>query len=528
MKRRTLFASAIAVGSLAVAAQAAQPKQPNILFIMSDDHDANTIGCYDSFIKDYCPTPRLDQMAKDGALFKNCFAVNSLCAPSRSTIITGQYSHEHGVYTLREHLDVENFPSLPQVLQEGGYQTAVYGKWHVHGDNLLGFDDYAVSLSQGSYFNPGYGAPEGKRSFKGYAVDVAADETIKFIDKRDPSRPFFAMCHFKAAHGPWQYAERHKDLFDGETLPEPPTLHDNYQNRFADGVAKNRAKIHNPEDLSMSMSLWQQKGKKGKGGNPNGNKDYSHLNDPKAIRSAAYQDLAKDYLRCIAAVDENVGKLIDHLRKIGELENTVIIYTGDQGFYMGEHGFFDKRLGLDEAMRMPLIIRYPKEIKPGTVIEEVVNNVDFAESMIDYGELPIPEEMSGYSFRKLLQGDKASWPRDATIYYFYSSSTPRHYGVRTKDYKLIHYVGKKSADVIGSDLFDLKKDPNEMVSVFDEPEYAEIRRMMEQKLTDEMAAIKLPMEKLPGGSGVESGSPPPKEGEGKQKKSGKKDKKKMK
>ncbi len=508
MNRRNIFALTIALGSVAMTAQAAHPKRPNILFIMSDDHNANTIGCYDSFIKDYCPTPRLDQMAKEGALFKNCFAINSLCAPSRSTIITGQYSHEHGVYTLREHLDVKNFPSLPKVLQEGGYQTCVYGKWHVHGNNLLGFDDYAVSLSQGSYFNPRYSGPDGKRAFEGYAVDIAADITIDFIEKRDTSRPFFAMCHFKAAHGPWQYAERHKDLFKDIDLPEPPTLHDDYQNRFAEGVAKNRAKIHNPDDLSMSQSLWQQKGKKGKGGNPNGDKDYSHLSDPKAIRSAAYQDLAKDYLRCIAAVDENVGKLIDYLKKIGELENTVIIYTGDQGFYMGEHGFFDKRLGLDEAMRMPLIIRYPKEIKPGTIVEEVVNNVDFAESMIDYGGLPIPEEMSGYSFRKLLQGDTASWKRDATIYYFYSSATPRHYGVRTKDYKLLHYVGKKSSDVIGSDLFDLRKDPNEMVSVFDDPEYSEVRKMMEQKLSDEMKAIKLDPDRLPGGPDVKSGSPP--------------------
>jgi len=217
--------------------------------------------------------------------------------------------------------------------------------------------------------------------------------------------------------------------------------------------------------------------------------------------------------------------MIDHLKQIGELENTVIIYTGDQGFYMGEHGFFDKRLGLDEAMRMPLIVRYPKEIKSGTVVEEIVNNVDFAESMIDYAELPIPGEMSGYSFRKLLQGDTASWKRDATIYYFYSSSTPKHYGVRTKDYKLLHYVEKKGADIIGSDLFDLRKDPNEMVSVFADPEYAEIRKMMEQKLVDEMAAIKLPSDRLPGGSAVKSGAPPPEEGaKGKNKKTKKKKK----
>jgi arylsulfatase A-like enzyme len=267
--------------------------------------------------------------------------------------------------------------------------------------------------------------------------------------------------------------------------------------------------MHNPDDLSMSMSLWQQKGKKGRGGNPNGNKDYSHLSDPKAIRSAAYQDLAKDYLRCIAAVDENVGKLIDHLRKIGELDNTIVIYTGDQGFYMGEHGFFDKRLGLDEAMRMPLIIRYPKEIKPGTVVEEIVNNTDFAGSMIDYAGLPIPGAMSGYSFRRLLQGDRASWKRDATIYYFYSSSTPRHYGIRTQEYKLLHYVGKKGADVIGSDLFDLRNDPHELVSVFDDPEYADVLAMMERKLEDEMKAVRLSPGLLPGGSAVKTGAPPP-------------------
>lgn len=512
----------LAITGLALAAGAAA-KPPNILFIMSDDHDANTIGCYDSWIKDFCPTPRLDQLAKEGALFKNCFAINSLCAPSRSTILTGQYSHEHGVYTLREKCDTATkSPSLAKTLQAGGYQTAVFGKWHIEGDNLGGFDDYAVTLGQGSYYNPAFQTPGGKAKQEGYTVDIATDMSIDFIKKSDKSRPFFVMCHFKAAHGPWQYAERHKDLFKDVTLPEPPTLFDDYKNRFPEGIGKTQARIHDPDNESMSQSFWQQKGKKGRGGNPNGNKDYSGLDDI-ATTKATYQDFAKDYLRCIAAVDENVGKMIDYLKQTGELDNTVIIYTGDQGFYIGEHGFFDKRLGLDEAMRMPLLMRYPKEIKPGTVVEEIVNNVDFAASMISYGELPVPEDMSGYSFRKLLQGDKASWKRDATIYYFYSNGCPKHYGVRTKDYKLLHYVGKKRGDVIGSDLFDLRKDPNEMVSVLDDPEYSEVLQLMEQKLADEMKAIKLSPERLPGGEDVVSGR---EEGEGKKKKSGKKDKKK--
>jgi len=514
------FKKILSLGLVVAAISFAAADRPNILFLMADDHDANTIGCYNSWIKNYCPTPHLDRLAAEGALFKNCFAVNSLCAPSRATIITGQYSHEHGIYTLREYLDLENYPSLPKVLHAAGYQTCVYGKWHLHGNNLLGFDDYAVSLSQGSYMDPSYGSPEGKRHYKGYAVDIVTDLTIDFIKKRDRSRPFFAMCHFKAAHGPWQYPERYKNLFKNVTLPEPPTLFDNYKNRFPGGVSQHQARIHNPDNLSMSMSLWQQKGKKGKGGNPNGNKDYSGLDDI-AITKAAYQDFAKDYLRCIAAVDENVGRLIDFLKKTGELDNTVVIYTGDQGFFMGEHGFFDKRLGLDEAMRMPLIIRYPREIPAGTIIDEIVNNVDFAETMIDYAGLPIPKEMSGYSFRGLLRGDKASWKRDATIYCFYSSSTPKHYGIRTKDYKLLKYVSKKTGEVTGADLFDLKKDPHELVSVYTDPEYSGIRKRMEQKLTDEMATIHLSPDRLPGGSDVKSGKPagaPAKKGKKKKKK----------
>lgn len=511
MRRRDFMAD-LAVVTLGSAfssrAIAGKAKRPNILFIMSDDHDSNTLGCYNSWLKDYCPTPNLDRLAAKGALFENCFAINSLCAPSRATIITGQYSHEHGIYTLREHLNLKDCPSLPKSLQAAGYQTAVYGKWHLHGDNLYGFDDYAVTRGQGRYNDPRFETPAGKLVRQGYAVDVVAEMTGEFIKNRDKKRPFCTMCHFKAAHGPWEYAERFAELYEGIELPEPATLFDDYKNRFPEGISKKRSRIHNPQDLKMSMSTWQSSGKKGKknSDNPNGNKDYSGLNDREKTK-AAYQDFAKAYLRCIAAVDENVGKLVELLEAEGELDNTLIIYTGDQGFFMGEHGFFDKRLGLDEAMRMPLIMRYDRGIRPGTIIDDVVNNVDFAPTILDYSQTAIPPEMSGISFRPLLQGKDPQNKRSATIYYFYHNSVPNHYAVRTKNYKLIKYTEKHSNKVIGADLFDLRNDPNELKSLYNNPEYANLQSRMESKLRAEMKNINLGPEYLPGGSKVISGRP---------------------
>ena len=477
----------------------AQKKAPNILFIMSDDHSAETIGIYASTLKDYVQTPNLDRLAKEGATFNNVQCTNSLCAPSRATIITGKYSHKSGVYTLREDLNTIDMPTVPKILQTKGYQTAVIGKWHVHGDNMHGFDHYAVTKSQGSYWNPSLGTKSGEKLRKeGYVTDVYTDHSIDWLEQRDKEKPFFLMTHYKAAHGPWEYAKRHADLYKDVTIPEPETLYDDYANRDEDGVGTFQSRIHKSDDDKMSLSFWFQHGKKGASGTwPTGNIDLTGLNS-KEKTAAAYQKYIKDYLRVVKGIDEGVGRLLDYLEEQGELDNTIIMYTSDQGMYIGEHGFFDKRLGLNEAVKMPLIIRYPKTIKAGTQVDELINNVDYAETFIEMANAEIPEEMQGYSFWDLVQGkNKKEWPREQSFYGFYSNGIPKHYGLITKEYKLLKYIGK-DGNLLGMDFFDRINDKNEMESQVSNPEYASALKEMELKLAQELEAIDMEENLLPG------------------------------
>jgi len=477
----------------------AQEKAPNILFIMSDDHSAETIGVYASTLKEFVQTPNIDRLANEGAIFNNVQCTNSLCAPSRATIITGKYSHKSGVYTLREDLNTAEMPSVPKVLQKKGYQTAVIGKWHIHGDNLHGFDHYAITRSQGSYWNPSLGTKSGEKLRKeGYVTDVYTDHSIDWLKQRDTSKPFFLMTHYKAAHGPWEYAKRHADMYKDVTIPEPPTLYDDYKNRDENGVGTFQSRVHKNDEDKMSLSFWFQHGKKGVSGKwPTGNIDLKGLSE-KEKTAVTYQKYIKDYLRVVKGIDEGVGRLLAYLEEMGELDNTIIIYTSDQGMYVGEHGFFDKRLGLNEAMKMPFIMRYPKKIKAGTQIDQIINNVDFAETFIEMGGAEIPEEMQGFSFWNLAQGKKVKqWPRKQSFYGFYSNGVPKHYGLMTKNYKLLKYIGKEG-NLLGLDLFDHNKDKHELFSQAKNPEYAKILAEMEVRLAEEIKTIELPNELLPG------------------------------
>lgn len=478
----------------------AQSKAPNILFIMSDDHSAASIGVYATTLKDYVHTPNIDRIAREGAIFNNVHCVNALCAPSRATILTGKYSHKTGVYTLREKINTKGaVVTVPKLLHKQGYQTAVFGKWHIHGDNLYGFDDYAITTAQGSYLNPSFQTPSGtKLKTKGYATDVHTQLSIDWLQQRDKDKPFYLMTHYKAAHAPWEYAKRHAALYENDTLPVPQTLNDNYLNRTKGGVATHQSRLHNPQNLKMSLSTWFQKGKKGVSGTwPTGNSSFSGLNDDQKL-AATYQKYIKDYLRVVAGIDEGVGKLLDYLEAEGILDNTVVIYTSDQGMFLGEHGFFDKRLGLNEATKMPFLMRYPKKIKAGTEVQKLINNVDFAETLVDIGGATIPKEMQGYSFWNLSQDPQdKNWPRKQSIYTFYSNGTPKHYGLITEKYKYLQYMGKKGG-LQGVDLFDRTSDSLELKSVADSPSYKAIRTQLELALLEEMKRIDLPRELLPG------------------------------
>jgi arylsulfatase A-like enzyme len=441
-------------------------------------------------------TPNINRLALEGAMLTNVVCSNSLCTPSRASILTGKYSHKSGVYTLREELNTAGIPTLPKLFSRQGYQTAVVGKWHIHGDNLHGFDHYAVTRSQGAYINPSFETREGKIRREGHSTDIITDLSLEWLQERKKEAPFMLFTHYKAAHSPWQYADRHSELFAADTIPEPPTLFDSYENRSPGGVVNNQARIHE-EGSKMSLSYWFETNKKGKKGAwPTGQLNLAEKSDQEKAR-ATYQKYVKDYMRCVKGIDEGVGRILAYLEQTGELDNTVIIYTSDQGMYVGEHNFFDKRLGLEEAMKMPFLVRYPKEIKSGMVVDQLVNNVDYTSTLLDFADIKIPEEMQGISFREVLQGKEPDYLRRASFYAFYSNGSPKHYGIRTKEHKLLKYVDKEGV-VTGSDLFNLSEDPHELVSLYGNPEHSLLQQKMEQLLTEELLQVDIKPGQLPG------------------------------
>jgi arylsulfatase A-like enzyme len=472
-------------------------KRPNILYIMADDHAVEAIGAYSTHLKGYVDTPNIDALAEQGALFSNVHAVNALCAPSRATIITGLYSHTHGVYTLREKLDTTVHKSVAEVLQNDGYQTAVIGKWHVPGNNLHGFDYYAITHAQGSYQNPTLSTSNNKKvKLSGYVSDAYTDHQIDWLDKRDKNKPFFLMAHHKAVHGPWEYPKRHEDLYKGISIPEPATLFDDYKGRVDGGVNSTQSRIHKPGSVG-SLSLWLSTNKKGKKGVwPTGQLKKLEGKTDKEITKITYQKYMKDYLRAVKGVDDNVGRLVSYLKAEKILENTIVIYTSDQGMYLGEHGFFDKRLGLNPAVQMPFVVRYPKSIKAGTVVDEIVNNVDFAETLISMAGAKIPKEMQGYSFWDLAQGKHTQWQRQQSVYTWYSNSVAKHYGIINKDYRLLKYFNRQG-EMLGVDLYDRHKDKAEVNNLANNPEYAQVLAQLESNLGEETKKIKLTKALLP-------------------------------
>ena len=377
----------------------AQNKTPNIIFIMSDDHTAQAISAYGGQLGKYLPTPNLDRLAREGALLNNCFVTNSISTPSRACILTGQHSWKNGVYTNNYAFD-RTHPNVAKELQKSGYQTAIVGKWHLFNEPA-GFDYYNLLPGQGRYYNPlmiktgdwqkGNNGNPLQTEYGGHSTDVITNDAISFMQSSDPDRPFFLMCHYKAPHRPWQPAHRFLDLLKDVTIPEPENLLDTYEGK---GEHVNR--------LQMSMEHLNRSDLQGVAIPENMTRD-EH-------RRWAYQHYIKTYLRCVAGIDENIGRLLKYLDDNGLAENTIVIYTSDQGFFLGEHGWFDKRLMYEECLRMPFLIRYPKEIKPGTVNNDIVMNIDFAPLFLDYAGIPTPSYMQGESFRKNLTGQSpANW-----------------------------------------------------------------------------------------------------------------------
>lgn len=476
---------ALACGAVAGPSFAQSNKRPNLLFIMSDDHAAHAIGAYGGRFAPLNPTPNLDQLASEGVRLDNVFCTNSICTPSRATLMTGQYSHTNGVCTLNDRLPRERHV-LSLEMQKAGYETAMIGKWHLTVEPN-GFDYYCVLPGQGNYFNPimrekGRGEwPNNERRFSGYdsahSTDSITDVSMNWLKNRDKNKPFFLMHHYKAPHDNFENAERYDWLYQDVDIPEPESLwkQPNHGSKATEGAGTSISKRNQRRNMGHHMFVDPE------------------LSDEEYTRTS-YQRYMKKYLRTIKGIDDNIGKLMQFLKDSGELDNTIIVYTSDQGFMLGEHDYIDKRWMYDESLRVPLIVRYPKSIKPGSSNDAIINNTDFAPTLLDLAEIAAPESMQGRSIRPILEGKTPQDWRKSTYYRYWMHMThhdnPAHYGVRTKDYKLIYFYGlpldAKGAlpepTMPGWELYDLRKDPHEMNNVYTDPAYASVVKELKAEL----------------------------------------------
>jgi arylsulfatase A-like enzyme len=460
----------------------AEPKLPNILFVLADDHAAHAIGAYGSQINQ---TPNIDRLAAEGMRFRNAFVTNSICVPSRATTLTGQYSHVNGVPTLREPLDTSRM-TFPKLLREAGYQTAIFGKWHLK-TRPAGFDHYEVLYAQGEYYNPSLTSETDSVRYEGYVTDIITDRVLSWLsDGRDRDRPFMLMYHHKAPHADWEPGPDHLTLYDDVTIPEPATLFDDYAGRTSAASTQEMTIAYHLNDRHLKLvpprgltedqlaawnAAYEPKNEAFRRSNPAG----------EGYVRWQYQRFIKDYLRTIASVDDNLGRVLDYLDEAGLAENTVVVYSSDQGFFLGDHGWYDKRWMYEESLRIPLIVRWPGKIAGGSVNEDLVLNLDFAETFLELAGVPIPAGMQGRSLVPLLRGETPADWRDAIYYQYYAFPdwhwVPRHYGVRTDQYKLVHYYQ------IGEwELFDLDADPHELRSVYAEPGYADVVARLKTRL----------------------------------------------
>ena len=494
-------------------AQKSKKKRPNIIFIMSDDHAYQAISAYDDKL---IQTPNIDRLAKEGMLFTNASVTNSICAPSRATILTGKHTHINGKIDNYFPFDTTQV-TFPQIFKKNGYKTAMFGKLHF-GNNPKGVDEFMILPGQGNYINPDFIVTNGDTITKqGYVTDIITDVSLDWLKKEAADdEPFMMMYLHKAPHRPWwPRADKFKE-FTKKTFPEPASLFDDYKNR---GSAAKTAEMNllthmmyshdskiRPETLAkMEGKVFPEVEEY-----PNGfygpyNRataeqkaeydpildsinDFFYENWPKMTDTEKmkwkYQRYMQDYLGSISSVDDNVGRLLDYLDESGLAENTIVIYTSDQGFYLGEHGWFDKRFIYDESFKTPLLVRWPDVVKPGSVENEMVQNLDFAQTMLEAAGIKPPNDMQGESLIPLLKGDKKDWTRDAVYYHYYEypavHMVKRHYGIVNKEFKLVHFY----YDVDEWELYDRKNDPNEMNNVYADPAYAATVKKLNKQLKD--------------------------------------------
>jgi arylsulfatase A-like enzyme len=488
MSLTRFVAAALCLLGLATPALA-QSDRPNIVFIFSDDHAYQAISAYGSVINQ---TPNIDRIAREGMRFENAMVTNSICAPSRAVIQTGKYSHVNGVLDNRQVFDGSQ-QTFPKLLQGAGYQTAMVGKWHLKSEPT-GFDYWEVLPGQGSYYNPDFRVPGGQKRHHGYVTEIITDLSLAWLEGRDPDRPFLLMTQHKAPHRGWMSGPEKLTLYDGVDIPEPETLFDDYANRASPArlqemeIGRHMIDGHDmklkpppgtPED-APGQRLWlagygrldeQQRRVWDAAYEPKNAAFLAAGLEGRDLVRWKYQRYIKDYLRTIASVDDNVGRILRYLDATGLAENTIVVYASDQGFYLGEHGWFDKRWMYEESLKTPLIVRWPGVVEPGSVNSDMVSNLDFAETFLDVAGVAIPSDMQGRSLVPSLGGETPSDWRTSFYYHYYEQGVHNvapHEGVRTERHKLIHYYETDEWE-----LFDLVTDPNEMRSVYGDEAYSE-------------------------------------------------------
>jgi arylsulfatase A-like enzyme len=461
--RRGLCALALAIigWSFAGAVASADDKagRPNILYIMADDHAAHAISAYGSKIN---KTPNIDRIAQEGMRFNKCFVTNSICTPSRAAILTGKYSHMNGVPVFN-HIDGSQ-PHLAKYLQAAGYHTGMIGKWHL-GTDPTGFDYWNILPGQGVYVDPVLIEHGQRKKHTGYATDIITDLSLEFIKSRPKDKPFFLMCHHKAPHRPWVPDAKHAKLFENIVIPEPSTFDDEASNYATRSDAAREATMRIDRDLNKT----------------------DLKKEPPAGLSATelkkwkYQRYMRDYLACVASIDDNVGRMLDFLEQTGLASNTIVVYTSDQGFFLGDHDWFDKRFMYEESLRMPFLIRWPGHIKAGATSDGMILNVDFAPTFLEATGVPVASDIQGRSFLSLLRGETPKDWRTSMYYRYYHypmhHKVQPHYGVRTEQYKLIYFN-----KIDQWELFDLQSDPHELKNLYNDPKYAELVKELKEEM----------------------------------------------
>jgi arylsulfatase A-like enzyme len=458
-----------------------EARRPNIVMILTDDHAAHAIGAYGSIVN---TTPRIDEIAAEGWRFEHCFATNSLCSPSRASILTGTYSHVNGVTTLETPIDASQ-PTFVSQLREAGYRTAIVGKWHMgdgEGHDPQGFDYWDVLIEQGEYHDPTFLSVDGLRTEPGYATELITDLALRWVEGLDSDAPWCVLIYHKAPHRPWQPDAKHAELYS-DPIPVPATFTDDYATRTSSArrAAMRIAEHLNAEDLKVD---------------PPAGLSY----EEEALWK--YQRYMEDYLRCVASVDDNVGRVIDWLRERGEFDDTLFMYSSDQGFFLGDHGWFDKRFMYEESIRMPLLLSYPRALAAGGVHDGIVTNVDFAQTILEAAGVPAHPRMQGRSFWHDLTGGRGEPPAEGFYYRYWEHddvfhNAPAHYGYRSERYKLIYFyndglglAGTGAFTYPGEwELYDLERDPDELRNVAHDPEYAEVFASMRERLREAQAAV---------------------------------------